>query len=194
MRSTTRSRLLWAIAAAEMLIVLAVMPYLVPVQRFMARNLGNDLGHLPELALGGLALLTAALTLKKAGPRRLRVGVSLAASAIVLLLSFRYMTKFPIERFHYLEYTTLATLVYFAWHDRSSRKALLFKTLLLVGAIAIGEELSQSLVPSRSCSLQDATSNLLGVCYGIFIAKAVIEAALFPAAPATPEESAPARK
>lgn len=178
MKPRIRSRILWTLAATEMLIVFTIMPFLVEVQKFLAANLGENLGHMPELALGLLASIIVVLIFKNAGQNRVKVALWLAAMTVVLLLSFKYMTQFPIERFHYLEYTTLSTLIYFAWRDRSNRKKLFFKTLILAALIALCEEGTQAFIPTRSCNLADVKSNLLGVCYGLVLSKTVIEAAL----------------
>ena len=70
---------------------------------------------------------------------------------------------------HLFEYALLAILLHRAVGDESGRWA-----LLIGGLYALSDELHQSFVPGRNAALLDLAFDVLGVIFGLYMAKMVI--------------------
>ncbi|MBI5892260.1 MAG: VanZ family protein [Deltaproteobacteria bacterium] len=89
-------------------------------------------------------------------------------TAFVFLLIFFTVTmqliKVPEEKVHILEYGFLGILVYKGY--KFSNRPLL-RSVIFVGAIGIGDEFIQWLLPNRVGEIKDVGLNLLGGIFGV---------------------------
>lgn len=175
----SRSFLCWGAAALLMGFIVLIMPYALNIRVFLENHLGKQLGYLPEtlFVLAGISL--ASIMLARPELRKTDMLAKIAILVAAYLFSLKFLTKFPIERFHYIEYSLLACFVYFAWNNRTSRSQLFFKTLLTASALGIAEEFAQGFVPGRSANPEDVFTNIFAVLLGVISSDMVITK-LFP--------------
>ena len=72
--------------------------------------------------------------------------------------------------FHFVEFLVLGILVQFSLHEReiSSQKAVVFMTIIFGFSIACIDELHQSFIRGRVCSVEDLLFDFLGISLSIF--------------------------
>ena len=72
--------------------------------------------------------------------------------------------------FHFGEFFILGILIQFSLHEReiSSQKAVVFMTIIFGFSIACIDELHQSFIRGRVCSVEDLLFDFLGISLSIF--------------------------
>ena len=72
--------------------------------------------------------------------------------------------------FHFGEFFILGILIQLSLHEReiSSQKAIVFMTIIFGFSIACIDELHQSFIRGRVCSVEDLLFDFLGISFSIF--------------------------
>jgi VanZ family protein len=72
--------------------------------------------------------------------------------------------------FHFVEFFILGLLIKFTLYEReiSSQKAIVFTTIIFGFSLACIDELHQSFIRGRVCSVEDLSFDFLGVSLSIF--------------------------
>ena len=72
--------------------------------------------------------------------------------------------------FHFVEFFILGLLIKFSLHEReiSSQKAIVFTTIIFGFSLACIDELHQSFIRGRVCSVEDLLFDFLGISLSIF--------------------------
>lgn len=82
-----------------------------------------------------------------------------------------FLTRFPTDRLHLLEYMLLGILIYKAIdiENINSNKFKILISFLILFAVAIEDEILQSYFPNRDAELEDILRDLVGGLFGIFL-------------------------
>ena len=82
-----------------------------------------------------------------------------------------FLTSFPTDRLHLIEYMILGILIYKAINLENIRndKLKIVISFLILFAIAIEDEILQSYMPNRDAEIEDIIRDLIGGLYGIYI-------------------------
>ncbi len=91
---------------------------------------------------------------------------------VVVSLALAYFfTKFPTDKLHLVVYTLLGFFIFKATDKIENLKLRIFFSLTFITAIAIEDEILQSMFPDRSVELTDIIRDFIGGLAGILIAK-----------------------
>ena len=90
---------------------------------------------------------------------------------IIIVNSISYfMTSFPTDRLHLLEYMLLGVLLFRALDNENIRDNMkIILSFIIIMAIAVEDEILQSYLPNRDAQIEDILRDCIGGLSGVFI-------------------------
>ena len=148
----------WSMAAAAWAaLVLAMVPLVRPLQRWVAANLGSaTFGWAVVLAI---VTTTVWLMIRFPAATRLGVAATILATATLALAWTASLWQRPEEAVHLVQYGVLAVLVQRALRERHPDLTAYPSAVLLTLFVGIVDEVIQWMVPGRFWDLRDVALN-----------------------------------
>lgn len=152
----------WLYVVLWSLIIYATIPFVRPIQKFVAQNLGREMFTYVVLAAIGLACVAVARHIIRS--RLSSIGGYfwlLAVAAVFLGYTVKLSKHNPEEAVHFIQYGILSILVFRALTHRFSDLSIYFIAAMICGIIGTIDELIQWITPKRVWDLRDIWINFL---------------------------------
>lgn len=143
-------------------LIYASLPFSNGWQQFLRKQLGSDFGLSINLLLFAVGFFAIFWIIKKTT----RIYLLLSILVLGILLFFISRMNLPAERLHFLQYGVLGYLIARTIKPRFFGIGGFVLVLFLGGAIGLGDELIQGVLPSRVFDWWDVSYNVIGTTIG----------------------------
>jgi len=143
-------------------LIYASLPFSRGWQQFLRKQLGSDFGLSINLLLFAAGFFAVFWIIKKTT----KIYLLLSVLMLGILLFLIAQMNLPAERIHFLQYGVLGYLIARAVKPRFLGIGGFILVLVLGGAIGLGDELIQWVLPSRVFDWWDVSYNVIGATIG----------------------------
>ena len=167
-RRTDGSLIRWIVAVIYTAAIYAIAPLVPKLWDFLTHVLSNEGAirtvNLAVPVLGAIAVVVI-LTVIRRRPVRTYFWLAAVVSGYAYLLTLH--CEYPVERVHLIQYSLLAYVFHRAIVTRFSDRAGYIGALCAVAFVGLTDELLQSVLPNRSCTLADMVTNWMAGGLGL---------------------------